>query len=739
MTRKKTSHSEAVQLADYREKPDQDVEAGISPIGYPPEVIALRDLLNTYLEPPRVALVLRAFEVGAAAHHGQHRKTGEPYIFHPIEVAQILANMRMDHESIAAAILHDTIEDTHLSKDEITEKFGEEIAELVDGVTKLDQMKFRTRKEADAESFRKLMLAMSRDLRVIFIKLADRLHNMRTLESMPLTSRRRIAKETLSIYAPIADRLGMNSIKSELEDLGFANLYPWRYRTIQEHLSEMTGHQREIVANIEDALRKKMADAGVPCRISGREKSPYSIYKKMLAKDLSFSEVTDFYAFRIITQSESHCYLALGAVHTLYQPKPGCFKDYIALPKANGYQSLHTILNSPYGVPIEIQIRTEEMDMMAVKGAAAHWQYKTGESASGSAQVRAREWLMQMVDAQRHTQDSLEFMEGARSDLFPDEIFVFTPKGKIIDLRRNATALDFAYAIHTDVGNHTKKILVDKATVPLSTRLDNGQTVKVITDPEVKPKPEWLQFVSTARARTAIRHYLKSLEQEDTVALGMRLLERALNARGSSVEDIPAERWEEYLKEIRLGSQEELFKDLALGSTLASVVAARLMPDSPSGKKGGEEDITDEAISIAGSEGSAVSFGACCLPVPGDRIMAFVSAGKGVVVHRTQCPNVREFRKHPDRCVDVTWAPITRGMFPVGVRVVARNVPGVLANISASIGEAGSNIEAIEQPESNPETATLRFELSVTDRDHMARVMRRLRRNNNVIKVQRSP
>lgn len=735
MARKKTSHSEVVQLAQPAERPDSIQAAGASPIGYPPEVLSLRDLLNTYLEPARVAIILRAFEVGANAHHGQQRKTGEPYILHPVEVAQILANMRMDHESITAAILHDTIEDTPLSKEEIAQQFGDEIADLVDGVTKLDQMKFRTRKEADAESFRKLMLAMSRDLRVIFIKLADRLHNMRTLGSMSLPSRRRIASETLSIYAPIADRLGMNSIKQELEDLGFANLYPWRYRTIKEHLSEITGHRQEIVTNIETALRKKMSEAGVPCRISGRERSPYSIYKKMFSKDLPFSEVTDFYAFRIITQTEAHAYLALGAVHGLYQPKPGRFKDFIALPKANGYQSLHTILNSPYGVPIEIQIRTEDMDIMAVKGAAAHWQYKSTESSTGSAQVRAREWLMQMVDAQRHTQDSLEFMDSARSDLFPDEIFVFTPKGKIIDLRRNATALDFAYTIHTDVGNHTREIMVDKVNVPLSTHLANGQTVNVITDPDVTPKPEWLQFVSTARARTAIRHYLKSLEQEDTVALGLRLLEKALNARGTSVEDIPKKRWKKYLGEIRLDSQEALFKDVALGSILASVAAGRLQPDS---KREGDQ-VTDEAISIAGSEGSAVSFGACCMPVPGDRIMAFVSADRGVVVHRGRCPNVREFRKHPDRCVDVTWAPITKGVFPVGIRVVTRNVPGVLANISASIGEAGSNIEAIEQPETNPETATLMFELSVNDRDHMARVMRRLRRNPNVLKVNRTP
>jgi RelA/SpoT family (p)ppGpp synthetase len=702
--------------------------------GYPQPVLDLRDLLNTYLDPEKVAVILRSFEVGAAAHEGQVRNSGEPYILHPVAVAQILSNMRMDHESIAAAILHDTIEDTPLSKDEIGEQFGDEIAELVDGVTKLDKMKFRTRVEADAESFRKLMLAMSRDLRVIFIKLADRLHNMRTLESVSPQSRRRIARETLDIYAPIADRLGMNNMKHELEDMGFANLYPWRYRTITDHLADMTGHRQEIVENIEDALKRKMNETGVPCRITGREKSPYSIYKKMLAKDLSFSKVTDFYAFRIITHTESHCYLALGAVHGLYQPKPGRFKDFIALPKANGYQSLHTILNSPYGLPIEIQIRTEEMDMMAVKGAAAHWQYKTGHAGPRSAQVRAREWLMQLVDVQRHTGDSLEFLDHAKSDLFPDEIFVFTPKGKIIDLRRNATALDFAYAIHTDVGNHTAEALVDNVQVPLSTRLSNGQTVKIITNPEVQPRPEWLEFVVTARARTAIRHYLKSLQQEDTVALGLRLLEKALNARGSSVDAVAQEVWDQFLVENHHDSQEDLFRDLALGALLANVVANRLAPDS---KLFPEQEDVDEAITIAGSEGSAVNFAACCMPVPGDEIMAYVSTDRGLVVHRRNCANVKEFRNHPDRCVDVVWAPITKGMFPVSVKVTAHNTPGVLAKISTSIGEAGSNIETVSQPETNPETAVLLFTISVESRDHMARVMRRLRRNSNVIRVNR--
>jgi guanosine-3',5'-bis(diphosphate) 3'-pyrophosphohydrolase len=706
---------------------------------YPDAVLKLRDLLNTYLEPDRVALILKAYETGEAAHRGQTRKTGEPYILHPVAVAQILANMRMDHESIAAAILHDTIEDTPLTWDEIRAGFGEEIADLVEGVTKLDKMKFRTRMQADAESFRKLMLAMSLDLRVIFIKLADRLHNMRTLSSMTAVSRRRIARETLDIYAPIADRLGMNSMKHELEDMGFANLYPWRHRTITKHLEATTGNRQEVVSTILNVLRSRMAEAGVPCRIKGRQKSPYSIYQKMLDKDLSFREVTDFFAFRIITRTEAQCYLALGAVHTLYPPKPGRFKDYIALPKANGYQSLHTILNSPFGLPVEIQIRTEDMDLMASKGAAAHWQNKAdaaaGEATAGTAEVRAREWLMRLMDVQRHTADSLEFLDHAKSDLFPDEIFVFTPKGKIIDLRQNATALDFAYAIHTDVGNHTAKALVDNAEVPLSTRLANGQTVKIVTDPSVQPQPQWLEFAATARARTAIRHYLKSLRQEDTVALGMQLLERALNDRGSSIEQVPEGTWRQYLKENHFRRQEDLFNDLALGNTLASLVAAKLAPETDKGL--GLAD-AGEAITIAGSEGSALSFGACCLPVPGDKIMAYVSTDKGLVVHRVQCSNVREFRKHPDRCVDVSWAPITKGMFPVAMRIIARNTPGVLASISTSIGEAGSNIERVAQPEANPETATLLFTLSVRDRDHMARVLRRLRRNANVLRVSRA-
>jgi guanosine-3',5'-bis(diphosphate) 3'-pyrophosphohydrolase len=706
--------------------------------GYPEPVLELRDLLNTYLDPGKIAIVLKAFEVAEKAHHGQTRKTGEPYIYHPVAVARILANLRMDHESIVAALLHDTIEDTPLGWDDIENGFGSEVADLVEGVTKLDKMKFRTRVEADAESFRKLMLAMSRDLRVVFIKLADRLHNMRTLGSMSRDSRRRIARETLEIYAPIADRLGMNSLQHELEEMGFKNLFPWRYETIAEHLATNAGNRKEVVETILATLRLKMEEIGIKCRIGGRQIAPYSIYKRMHKKEKSFNELTNFYAFRIVTQTESHCYQALGAVHSLYQPKPGSFKDYIALPKANGYQSLHTMLNSPYEMPIQIQIRTEDMDLMASKGAAAHWQSRelgaADGTSEGSAEVRAREWLMRLMDVQRHTGDSLEFLDHAKSDLFPDEIFVFTPKGKLIDLRQNSTALDFAYSIHTDVGNHTAQAMVDGAEVPLSTRLENGQTIKIVTHPEAQPKPEWLEFAATARARSAIRHYLKSLGQEDTVALGMRLLDKALHVRGCAIEQIPPKRWKRYLKKNHYPSQEDLYRDLSLGRTLANIVAAKLAPDAgflPGTKSSGE------ALTIAGSEGSALSFGACCTPVPGDNIMAYVSADHGLVVHRVNCANVREFRKHPDRCVAVNWAPITEGMFPVSVMIDARNTPGVLASISTSIGQAGSNIETVAQPETNPEVSTLLFTISVHDRDHMATVLRRLRRNPDVLRVHR--
>lgn len=703
---------------------------------FPEAVLDLRDLLNTYLDPDKVAIILNAYKVGAEAHEGQVRKSGEAYILHPVEVAVILARMRMDYASIAAAILHDTLEDTHLDKYQLSRQFGAEIADLVDGVTKLEKIKFRTRQEADAESFRKLLLAMSEDLRVIFIKLADRMHNMRTLDSMAPDSRRRIARETLSIYAPIADRLGMNNIKSELEDLGFKNLHPWRYQVVVKEVEAISGDRQVIVETITQDIKKRLDESGLPHRIIGREKTPYSIYMKMQKQNLTFSNVTDVYAFRIITHSEPHCYQALGAVHNLYRPRHGAFKDYIALPKPNGYQSLHTVLYSPYNVPVEIQIRTEEMDIVAEQGAAAHWLYKSGDTKNVSSAVRARQWLMRLVDIQKHTGDSLEFLEGAKSDLFPDDIFVFTPTGKIISLRRGASALDFAYAIHTQVGDRAVAAIVDKHSVPLGTPLANGQTIKIETDPQVQPVTEWLQIVATAKARAAIRHHLKSLGAEDTVSLGNQLLEKALLARNSSLDDVSSRKLRKYLKKNRYSGIEELFTDLALGQQLANLVAAVLAPDKL--RRLNSKDIVTEALTVAGSEGSALSFANCCHPIPGDPVMAYLSAGKGVVVHRIECNNVSEFYKHPDRCVDVQWAGITTGTFEVALTILARHISGVLASISASIGDAGANIEKVQQSETNPDTASLLFHILVDDRDHMAKVIRRLRRNANVLRVTRT-
>lgn len=701
---------------------------------YPEPVRELRDLLNTYLEPEKVATVLHAYERGAQAHGGQTRKSGEDYILHPVAVARILAGMRMDHHAIAAAILHDTIEDTELTFRDLESEFGAEIAKLVDGVTKLDKMKFRTRQEADAESFRKLMLAMSRDLRVIFIKLADRLHNMRTISAMSPPARARISAETLAIYAPIAERLGMHGLKTELEELGFANRYPNRHRVISRRRQTGASDRQRVLDSISERLKKRLSEAGIPARAEGREKTLYSIYRKMRDKHLSYDEIMDVYAIRVVTHSEPHCYQALGVAHNMYPPKPFSFKDYVALPKANGYQSLHTVLNADQDMPVEIQIRTEEMDMVAEKGAAAHWLYKAGPP-DGTAAVRAREWLLKLVDTQSHASDSVEFLDSAKAELFPDEIFVFTPRGKIIDLKAEATALDFAYAIHTDIGNHAHRAQVDRETVPLNTRLENGQTVRIITDEQSEPQPQWLEFVVTSKARAAIRHHLKNLQQEDSIALGHRLLDQALARRGMSLEKISERRVARFLKKHRLQRLEELLEQIARGELLASVAALKLLPI---GRRKNEDASLGETLTIAGTEGSAITYSPCCYPIPGDRISGYVSPGKGIVIHRVNCPNMRKLEKeHPERCLRVNWEAVIRGRFQVALKLLVDNRPGVLAAVSSAIGEAGANIERVEQFDTAGQTATLLFTLTVANRIHLARVMRRLRRNSDVLRVGR--
>ncbi|GAA0251337.1 RelA/SpoT family protein [Rhodanobacter caeni] len=707
----------------------------------PPYVLALKERI-AYLPEAQVQRVLLAYEIGARAHLGQSRKSGEPYITHPVAVAGILAELGLDTETIIAAILHDTLEDTELSREALAGEFGEEVAELVDGVTKLDKMRFGSRQEADAESFRKMLLAMARDLRVILIKLADRLHNMRTLGAKDSASRRRIARETLEIYAPIAQRLGMNKFKAELQDLGFRTLYPDRYRVIRERIRAALGNRREAMGKIESALAARLASEHLTVRVVGRIKSPWSIYSKMRNEHKSFAQLMDVYGFRVITDSVMSCYMALGVVHALYKPVDRRFKDFIAIPKANGYQSLHTVLLGPFGAPIEVQMRTAEMDSFAESGVAAHWAYKTESSPANSAQARAREWLSSLADSQMNTTSSAEFIENVKIDLFPDEVYLFTPRGDILSLPRNATALDFAYAVHTDVGDHAVAARVDKKLLPLRTRLESGQLVEIITAPSALPNPAWLESVVTGKARTAIRQYLKHLQHEDAVDFGHRMLDRALDARGSSLDDITATVLDRFLETSKLKRLEELLSDIALGNRMPDVVAGQLL--KLRGKRKGEASLptvphAHENIRITGAERGVLSFANCCHPLPGDDIIGYLSSGKGIVVHREECPNVVELRKSPERCVAIEWDRDVQGDYRAELRIEVINRTGVLATIAAAIAAADSNIENVEYVERDVAAATLVFAIEVRSRKHLADVIRRVRRTGVVSGVYRYP
>ncbi len=704
----------------------------------PDYVRALEQQLSRYLPRQQIARVRRAYEVGAAAHAGQTRQTGEPYITHPVAVAGILAELRLDAETIIAAILHDTLEDTELTREAMGTEFGMPVVELVEGVTKLDKVRFRSRQEADAESFRKMLLAMARDLRVILIKLADRLHNMRTLGAKETQSRRRIARETLEIYAPIAQRLGMNRFKAELQDLGFRALYPDRHRVISARIKAMLGNRREAMTRIEEALHVRLTADKLRHRIVSRIKSPWSIYDKMRAEQKSLAQVMDVYGFRIVLDSVPHCYQALGSVHGLYKPLDGRFKDFIAIPKANGYQSLHTVLFGPFGAPIEIQIRTEDMDAIADRGVAAHWAYKTAAAPANSAQSRAREWLSGLVDQESDTHSSIEFIENVKVDLFPDEVYLFTPKGKILSLPRNATALDFAYFVHTDVGNHAVAARADKKLIPLRAPLSSGQTVEIVTAASAAPSPQWLDWVVSGRARTAIRHHLKRLQHEDAVEFGHRMLDRAFTALGTSLEAVPTAVLERYLAEQKYKRFEELLADIALGNRVADTEAQALLlahGDHPHAAR----VASGEKILINGSERGVLTFANCCHPAPGDDIMGYLSAGKGIVVHRLECPNVPELRKAPERCIEMGWAADVQGDYRVELRIDVANKPGVLAQVAAAIAEASSNIENVEYKERDTETATLLFTIEIANRKHLADVIRHVRRLHVVNTVRRYP
>ena len=715
-----------VEILDHSPSPDGEV----------PDYVHQLERVASYLPAEQLPLLRRAWEVGAAAHVGQIRKSGEPYITHPVAVAQVLAELGLDVETLIAAILHDTIEDTPLTQAEITAEFGESVAELVDGVTKLDKLHFRDREEAAAESFRKMLLAMSRDLRVIMIKLADRLHNMRTLGAQGIDARKRIAKETLDIYAPIAQRLGMGLVKSELQDLGFRALYPWRHAIIEKHIRSQPVVRRESMAEIETHLSQRLTREGLQHRLVSRIKTPWSIYNKMRGEGKSFDQVMDVFGFRVVAASVPDCYHALGAVHAVYKPLDSRFRDFIAIPKANGYQSLHTVLFGPYGSPIEVQIRTEEMDLIAERGIAAHWTYKYGAEAPNSAQSRAHAWIIELIENQRAAGSSLEFLDNVRVDLFPDEVYLFTPKGKILSLPRNSTALDFAYAVHTDVGNQAVASRVDRKLVPLRTKLASGQSVEIITAKSAAPKPQWLEFVVTSKARTAIRHQLKQLVHEDAVQLGHRMLDRALEDLDSSLERLPHQRLEAFLAEHRYPRLEALLADVALGNWMPAQAAQALTAFAEL-RGGGHSRHSQEKILINGTERGVISFANCCQPIPGDEIMGYHTAGKGIVVHRLDCPNLVEFRKSPERWIPIGWDASVSGDYDASLLIDVENRPGVLAQVAAAVAQGKSNIERVEYLERDINAAVLRFSIQVRDRNHLAEVMRRLRRLSVVHGVRR--
>lgn len=689
-----------------------------------PALDRLSRQLSTYLSSDQVNAVRRAYYYAEQAHDGQLRSSGEHYVTHPLAVATILADMHMDHQSLMAAMLHDVIEDTGIPKEALVAQFGESVAELVDGVSKLTQMKFGTKAEAQAENFQKMAMAMARDIRVILVKLADRLHNMRTLGALNAEKRRRIAKETLEIYAPIANRLGMNRIYAEFEDLGFKAMYPMRAARIQSAVKSSRGNRKEIVQKIQESIAHCLEREGLPGEVSGREKHLYSIYQKMRGKRKAFAEIMDVYAFRIVVDKVDTCYRVLGAVHNLYKPFPGRFKDYIAIPKANGYQSLHTTLFGMHGVPIEIQIRTKEMEELANNGIAAHWLYKTEEDGRRNNHARARQWVKGLLELQQNAGNSLEFIENVKIDLFPDEVYVFTPKGRIMELPKGSTPVDFAYAVHTDVGNTCIACRVNRRLAPLSQALESGATVEIISAPNTQPNPNWLNFVVTGKARTHIRHALKQQRREESVSLGARLLSKALDNLGVRYEDISEARLQALLKENHQDERDDLLEEIGLGNRTAHVIARRLLSTEESAAN---PLATDGPLVIRGTEGLVLNYARCCTPIPGDLIVGHLSAGKGMVVHRDSCKNISELRNNPEKCIPLTWAKDIDSEFNVELRIELAHQRGLIALLAGTISEADANIDKINVDERDGRISVIQLGISVRDRVHLARIIRKLR------------
>ncbi|CAD84279.1 MULTISPECIES: RelA/SpoT family protein [Nitrosomonas] len=710
---------------------DSDDSAVISP-----EAELLISEVSQYLKPEDLALLKSAYFFSQKAHSGQFRKSGEPYISHPITVARILGELRLDAVTLTAALLHDVVEDTGILKQEISERFGSSVAELVDGVSKLDKIRFQTQADMQAENFRKMLLAMAQDVRVILIKLADRLHNMRTLEVMSPEKQHRIAQETLEIYAPIAHRLGLENIYQELQELGFCFSYPTRYKVLLKATKAARGNRREVVGKILDAIKQRLQEAELDAVVTGREKHLYSIYKKMAEKHLSFSDVLDIYGFRVIVRDVSSCYVALGALHSLYKPIPGKFKDYIAIPKPNGYQSLHSTLLGPYGLPIEIQIRTHEMHHIAEAGVASHWLYKSKNTDAGidDLHMKANQWMKGLLETLNDSSDSLEFLEHLKVDLFPGEVYVFTPQGKILTLPRGATVVDFAYAVHTDVGNCCVAARINGEITPLRTRLKSGDRVEIITAPAAKPNPIWLSYVATGRARSSIRYFLRTIQYNESVKLGERLLNQALHSFGVNPDAIEPSQWEKLVKESKAKSKEALLADIALGKQLAAVLAKRLAVPGES-----VSNIqSNNSITILGTEGMAVKFARCCHPIPGDGIVGLIKKDQGLVIHMQDCPAVIRIKDHKnmENQLDVVWGTDIDRTFPVSIFMTVVNKSGVLARVTAEIAKADSNIDDITL-ENDKDYTTMRFILQTRDRQHLAQIFRRLKHIDEIVKMGR--
>ena len=688
-------------------------------------VEALRFKLSSYLSPAEVKKVIKAFEFAKECHQGQFRQSGDPYITHPVAVANILADMHMDSESLMAAMLHDVIEDTGVTKPQLARRFGKAVAELVDGVSKLSEIESASKAEQQAENFQKMTLAMAKDIRVVIVKLADRLHNMRTLGVLNPAKRRRIARETLDIYAPIAQRLGMNEMRLEFENLGFAALYPLRSRRMREALRAARGNRKELVSEIQRTIELRLEKEQISATVTGREKHLWSIYKKMVAKKRSFKQIMDVFAFRIVVDSVDNCYRTLGAIHNLYKPVPGEFKDYIAIPKANGYQSLHTVLVGMHGVPIEVQIRTPEMDNMANRGIAAHWLYKSGKESATGTDSRAARWVQGLLEMQKQAGNSLEFIEHVKTDLFPDEVYVFTPKGQIIELPLGATPVDFAYAVHTNVGNTCVGCEINGQLAPLSLPLESGKTVRIVRATGAQPNPSWLSFVVTAKARSAIRHFLKNQQHDESVDLGKRLLDHALQGFGTNYKELRKSQIKRLLVETKSDTFESVLQQIGMGNRMPYAVANILVPENK--RKKSDNQNSDLPILIDSADGLIISYARCCHPIPGDPIIGHLSSGRGLVVHQERCKNLNEIRNDPEKSLAIAWSPNVTGDFQVELKVELLQERGIIATLAARITEEDATIEQINVNERNAQTLLVQLILGVRNRIHLANVMRRIR------------